>query len=849
MRIFRSRVFRLLFGLAALFTLAIAGLALYIYQEIERELPDLEKLTDYRPALTSTVYDRQGRPIGEFFEERRRLVPVGKIPKLVVQAFVAGEDDTFFEHTGLDYTAILRAAWVNLRAGGKVKQGGSTITQQVAKSLLLSSERSVLRKLKDMVLARRIEQHFSKDEILYLYLNQIYLGHGAYGVEQAARTYFGKDVADLTPSEAALIAGLPKAPSDYSPYNNPEAADTRRRYVLERMLHEGYLDQQQYDTAVASPPRLTPPPERDDYAAAGYFTEEVRRLLFDRLGSTRVLRGGLTIETTLDLDLQHAAVSAVRAGVEALERRHGGYRGPLRQVRRGTETEALNEIARENGFARAVVAQGGFHLSPIKNYSGLVTAVDPNAGTAKVALAPGFEATLHVDDVGWALKKQAQGEVHEPKAIATVLHVGDVAKFAIKRAEAPPASPPAVGAPPAAPPPATAARPESAQEPPHLVLTQEPRVEGALVSRDVTSGEILALVGGYDFARSEFDRATQARRQPGSAFKPFVYGAALLDGFTPVSILMDTPVVMIDPGTGDLWKPENYTKKFLGALTAREALARSINNATIHLFMDVGVNRVIEFAHQLGIRSPLGHNPSLALGSTEVSLLELTAAYTTIAAQGQRTPPVFLTRVLDRDGQVLLENVSLGDISSEDDDESAPAHPAKDAADPTATQAMAPEQAFLLTSLLRATIEEPYGTGHKAAALGRPLAGKTGTTDDQKDAWFVGFSPEVATGVWVGHDEKEVLGDKETGAKAALPIWIDFMQVALSDKPLRDFPVPQGIVFARVSKTTGLLAEAGDPSSFFEPFAEGTEPSERRATAGPDAAQTEGYDLLRNDSF
>jgi len=848
MRILRWRVFRLLFGLAALFTLAIAGLALYVYQEIERELPDLRKLTDYRPALTSTVYDRKGRPIGEFCDERRRLVPVGKLPKLLVQAFVAGEDDTFFEHTGLDYTAMLRAAWVNLRAGGKVKQGGSTITQQVAKSLLLSSERSVLRKLKDMVLARRIEQHFSKDEILYLYLNQIYLGHGAYGVGQAARTYFGKDVADLTPSEAALLAGLPKAPSDYSPYNNPEAADNRRRYVLERMLHEGYLDPQQYEAAVGAPPRLAPPPERDDYAAAGYFSEEVRRLLFDRLGSTRVLRGGLTIETTLDLDFQHSAVSAVRAGLEALERRHGGYRGALRQVRRGAEADALNEIARENGLARAVVAQGGFRLSPIKAYTGLVTAVDPVAGRATVALAPGVEATLQVEDVAWALKKAPEGGVREPKLIATVLHVGDVTKFATQRPEAPPIASPVAGAPAGAAP-AAAPRPAPALEPLHLVLTQEPRVEGALVSREVRTGEVLALVGGYDFARSEFDRATQARRQPGSAFKPFVYGAALLDGFTPVSILMDTPVVMLDPGTGQLWKPENYTRKFLGALTAREALARSINNATIHLFMDVGVTRVIEFAHQLGIRSPLGRNPSLALGSTEVSLLELTAAYTTIAAQGRRLPPVFITRVLDRDGKVLLENVALGDISSEDDDDNTPAPPASSTPNSATIQTIAPEQAFLLTSLLRATVEEPYGTGHKAAALGRPLAGKTGTTDDQKDAWFIGFSPEIATGVWVGHDEKEVLGDKETGARAALPIWIDFMQFALADKPVREFPVPQGIVFARVSKTTGLLADAGDPSSFFQPFAEGAEPSERRAAASPDAAQSDGYDLLRNDSF
>jgi penicillin-binding protein 1A len=380
---------------------------------------------------------------------------------------------------------------------------------------------------------------------------------------------------------------------------------------------------------------------------------------------------------------------------------------------------------------------------------------------------------------------------------------------------------------------------------------QEPRVEGALVSRDVESGEVLALVGGYDFARSEFDRATQARRQPGSAFKPFVYGAALAHGFNPVSMITDTPIVMVDPGTGQLWKPENYTKKFLGTLTAREALARSINTATIHLFIDVGAKPVIEFAQRLGIRSPLGAHLSLALGSTEVSLLELTDAYSTIADGGRRVPPVFIKRVLDRTGKVLLENVVLGDIST-----GTVAANGRKALPPVASagegeQAIPPEQAFLLTSMMRAVIEEPYGTGHKAAALGRPLAGKTGTTDDQKDAWFVGFSPEIATGVWIGYDEKEVLGDKETGGHAALPIWIDFMTTALADVPIRDFTVPDNIVFERVNKHSGARADAGDPSSFFQAFAVGAGPGTGRSLAGAEGGETgdEGDELLRNESF
>ena len=817
------RVVRVLLGLAFLLVLAGAGGLWLAVREIERGLPDLRKLEDYEPFLTSRVYDRAGRPIGEFYEERRQVVPIDEIPEIVRLAFVAGEDDTFFEHGGIDYESIARAAWVNFRAGGKVKQGGSTITQQVAKSLL-SSERSYLRKAKDMLLAKRIEERFTKDEILFLYLNQIYLGHGAYGVGEASWTYFGKPLKELSVGEAALIAGLPKAPTDYSPFNAPAAAEQRRQYVLQRMLDERFIDHATWEKASTTPPRFSPPPEHADYRTASYFTEEVRRTLYERLGRETVLRDGLRIETTLDLDLERTAVTAVRRGLEAYDRRHGGWRGPLRRVAPEAFPAELAALARDNELVRANPEQH-VPLELERNYTGVVADVDPRAGEALVRLSPEIELPLGFADAEWAARGTS--------SLGALLHVGDVARFRLRPAA-------------------------EGEDGPHLVLTQDPTVEGALVSLDADTASVVALVGGYDFSRSEFDRATQARRQPGSAFKPFVYGAALEDGYAPTSIIVDTPVVVVDPGSGELWKPENYTKRFYGAVTAREALARSLNNATVRLYMDVGIDKTIAFARKLGIRSPLGRHLSLALGSTEVSLLELTGAYETVAAGGVRRPPVFIKRVLDRHGKVLLENVPLGDVSLEG---SAPyGAPVTQTASVGAPPSAGPEEgvqvipkatAFMMTSMLRAVVEEPYGTAHKAASrLQRPIAGKTGTTNDQKDAWFVGFSPEIATGVWIGHDSREVLGDKETGGHAALPIWMDFMETALADRPVRDFEAPEGILFARVSRSTGRFTSADDPSSIFLPFLDGAKPRNMRM---PDAAEPaegdDSYDPLRDGAF
>jgi penicillin-binding protein 1A len=794
-----------------------------VYLMLLRDLPDFRSLQDYRPSLATRVLDREGRTIGEFFERRRQLVRMQEIPEHVVLAFVASEDDSFFEHSGLDYVAILRAVWVDLLAGEK-KQGASTITMQTAKNLLLTPERAFRRKLKEMILARRIEERFSKDEILYLYLNEIYFGSGAYGIGEAARTYFGKRVGELSVSEA-LLAGLPKAPSKYSPFSNPEAAETRRRYVLEQMHDAGFLDDAGHEESLADAPATSRPREYSDFAAAAYFTEEVRRALFDALGGEQVLHGGLTVHTTLDLDLQHAAVEAVRGGLEALDRRQG-YRGPMRRVASTPEAErellgVENQLPGSDGAEEERAWPAPWEPEgEIRPLVGVVTEVDRRKQAALVAFGPETEAEVLLEDVTWAREPNPSSYPQPVKAIDSIFRVGDVARFIAK--------------------PGPEKEPSGATR---MTLLQEPLVEGALLSLEVETGEVLALVGGYDFERSEFDRALQARRQPGSAFKPIIYATALQNGYTGASIVHDRPVVYTDAESGFTWRPQNYGRRFLGPLTLREALTRSVNNATIHLLKEVGVGRVMSTARKLGIDSPLDRNLSLALGASPVSLFELSRSYAVFPSGGRRIAPTFIRKVEDQNGELLLENVALS--------ESDRAEPAEEAADdemavevedvfvnaeldedaPDPNQPLSEIDAYLTVELLKAVVHDPRGTGRRAQALGRSLAGKTGTTNDQGDAWFMGFSPDVLTGVWVGFDEVRLLGKGETGGRAALPIWINFMREALRDRPARDFPVPEGIVVVRIDRGTGLLADAHSEDVFFQAFAEGTEPNEAASKA------------------
>jgi penicillin-binding protein 1A len=857
----RKTLVRAGIALAVLSLFAALGLAA-LYAWVMNDLPDLRALDDYRPPLTSHVYDRHGTLIGEFYEERRELTPMAEIPKLVVNAFLAAEDDKFYQHGGVDFVSMLRAAWVTLTTDET--QGASTITQQLAKNLLLSSERTYTRKAKEAVLARQIEQRFTKDEILWRYLNHIYFGSGAYGVAEAARTYFDKTLAELTPSEAALIAGLPKAPGKFSPHLNPVRAEERRRYVLGRMRAVGFIDEATLQTNLAAAPVLKSPDPRA-FEAAAYVTEEVRRRLVAEVGNDFVLRGGLRIDTTIDLALQETAVKALRSGVEALDHRRG-YRGALRKLKAADIAAELPNIAEANALAEGAPLTQEFFAKP---RTGVVLAVDDKKQSAHVAFGAGVEANVALDSSKWAHAKKSGEHGALISRLSQALAAGDVAQFAVSA-------------------PAEGAKPGGALE---AALYQAPDVQGALLSFDVKSGDLLALVGGYDFAKSEFDRATQARRQAGSAFKPIVYASALAHGFTPATIVYDRPAVY-DDGSGSLWRPENYGREFLGRLTLTEALARSINNAAVYILADVGIQPTLDLARALGLKSKLDTGLSLALGTSSVTLLEITRAYGVFASGGKLVEPRLIARVRDREGKVVIENVPLdGPLAKPEDEKKAEAEAAlakaqAEAAAPLVVKeseaeeepsddaesgsggeagpreeedsggpveeiveerpfpklavpkgyAISPAHAFVVAQMMRAPIEHPNGTGARARSLGPNLSGKTGTTNDQTDAWFVGFSPDVVTGVWIGIDARDVLGPKETGGKAALPVWMDYMKAALAGRERSEPEAPDGVSLLRVDTKTGKLASGASKYVMTQAFLTGTEPLDRADPAEPGAS-------------
>lgn len=857
----------------ALLLLGLVGLVLsvvgggFLYWSLLHDLPEITSVDEYQPSVTSVVLDRNDRPIGEFFVERRQVVPIERIPMHTQMAFVAAEDSKFFEHGGIDYVSILRAAWVDVTAGS-IKQGASTITMQLVKQLLLSPEKRFRRKLREMILARILEENFTKQEILYLYLNHIYFGHGAHGIAEAAYTYFDKDVEALSVSESALLAGLPQRPSAYSPYRSPSEAERRRRYVLKRMRDDKIIDLETYASSLESPPEIAPPKARDDFAAASYFTEEVRRYLFDRLGGEVVLNGGLRIETSLDLDLQKAAVKALRKGLVDHDHRQG-YRGALRTVAAGEIVAEAEKLAAENNLIPAVsedipedtaaealaveeVAAGDADLEPgdlateevvpfDQPLLGVVAEVDSKAQTARVLLAPEIEGEVALADVEWAREPDPTRRPRPVKDISKVFGVGDVVQFLrlpdapddVKSNEASDSD-------------------ELVATLPRLTIHQDPIVQGALLSVEVETGDVLAMVGGYDYDQSQFNRVTQASRQPGSAFKPFIYGAALSRGYTPVATLYDRPIVYEDPISGFVWRPQNYSRHFYGPLPMRTALVRSINNATVHLFRDVGVDFVIDYARRLGFSSPLNRDLSLALGSSGVTLQEITTAYSIFPNKGRRLVPQFIHKVTDAEGNVLLQDIALGQSSppvleplvAVGEEESEPSYP--DAETPASDQIISPAAAYLMCDLLMAVVKDPRGTGYRLRRLGRPVGGKTGTTNDQADAWFMGFSPEITTGVWVGHDESRLLGWGETGSRAAAPVWVDYMEVALADRPVRDFEPPDDIVFQRIDRATGLLADSKTEDAYFQPFLEDTEPTQ---TAHTVSSATDAARALREDSF
>ena len=762
------RLVRWAAALGLLAALAAAGAAVAIYWHLAEDLPKIDTLADYRPPVVSVVYADDNRKIAEFCSERRIVTPLDQIPQTLRQAFIAAEDARFYQHRGIDWVSIARAFFANLEAG-TIVQGGSTITQQVTKSFLLTPERSYVRKLKEAILAHRIERTFSKDEILFLYLNQIYLGHGAYGVAAAAENYFGKTLGELNLAESAVLAGLPQAPSRYSPFRHPERARQRQRYTLQRMVKEGFITDAQAEAAMAT--ALEIQPRRNwFFEHTPIYTEHVRRYVVERYGSERLLNDGLRIYTAVNIEMQQMARDAVERGLRDLDKRQG-YRGPVDHLDpKAAAIWIADHAKRTPPPAVDAIVQA------------VVTAVDDAAGRVKVDLGV-HRGTIALAQMSWARPfntATSAGSVRLNKP-SQVLQAGDLILVRIERID-------------------------KDDQPWVLALEQEPKAESALLCLEVQTGLVKAMIGGRDFSASQFNRAIQARRQPGSAFKPIIYAAAIDKGYTPATVLIDAPVVYRDLEQGQTWKPKNYGRKFYGPTSLRQALAHSRNVVTVKILSQIGIDYTIDYARKLGIESPLAQDLSIALGSSGVSLLEIVKAYDVFANQGERVEPVFVTRIVDRDGHVLEE------------------------ARHERTRVIESSTAYLMTSLLESVVQE--GTGVRVKALGRPVAGKTGTTDDLYDAWFVGYTPRYVTGVWVGFDEESSLGVGETGSRAASPIWLDFMQAMLADKPVEVFAVPEGVVFAQIDAQTGLLPIPESQHVIYECFKEGTVPTE--TTRRPD---------------
>ena len=777
-----DRLLRL--ALSAVVATVVGGaVLLWALDRFAFDLPDTGRLAVYEPPTATRLYAGDGRLLAEYAREKRVFVPIEAIPARVVQAFVAAEDQHFWHHPGIDPTGILRAVLTNLRRlqEGEVgrPQGASTITQQVAKNFFLTNEVSLERKLKEMILALRLERTFSKEKILELYLNEIYLGGRAYGVAAAALAYFDKALDELTLAEAALLAGLPKAPSAYDPLKNPQAARARRDYVLGRMLEDGYIDRATFEAARAEPLRIRQrPPET--FVVADFFTEEVRRQLVARLGEAGFYEGGLAVRTTVDPNLQALADRALRRGLSAYDRKQG-WRGPLARL----DPAAPDALARLRAF------DPGFEL--LDWQVALVRGAHRDG--LEILLPDGTIGLVPLAELAWARRADDGGRLGPPVRDARqVAAPGDVILVE--------------------PVPGPGRR---------FALRQRPLVEGALVALDPHTGRVLAMSGGFSYRQSQFNRATQARRQAGSAFKPFVYLAALEAGYSPASIVLDAPIV-IDQGPGlPKWRPENYSQQYYGPTTLRVGLEKSRNLMTVRLARDIGMERIIDVARRFGIDRGLEPYLSNALGSNEVTPLALTTAYAMLVNGGKRIEPYLVERIQDRRGRTVFRRDGRdcpgctgvawqGQLPPEPVDER--------------PQVVDPRHAFQMVAMLQGVIER--GTAVAARALGRPLAGKTGTTNDAKDAWFVGFSPDLVVGVFVGFDQPASLGPRETGASVALPIWIEFMKAALDGTPPTPFRTPPGILLVQVDAETGRRPGPETKIVISEAFLPGTEPGAAR---------------------
>lgn len=785
------RIFTVLFGAAAVLFIAGVLSVTYLLWRMSDDLPDYDHLADYAPPIMTRMHAGDGRLIAEYAKERRMFVPIEAIPERVIYSFMAAEDKNFYEHQGLYFKGILRAAVANVGnfIHDRRMEGASTITQQVAKNFLLTNERSLERKIKEALLSLKLERAFTKSQILELYLNQIYLGMGSYGVAAAALIYFDKSLDQLTVAEAAYLAALPKAPSRYHPYRNRQRALNRRNWVIGRMEENGFITAYQASVARAEDLVVTPRRQGAQVVDANYFVEEVRRQLYKKYGETELYEGGMSVRTTLDTDLQIKAANALRDGLVAYDRRHG-WRGPVSRLEGGENwQEALSKMK----FAE--------DLSPWT----FATVIGLEKGRAKIGVRPEKEISgelveelvigyIPLSEMEWArefLSTKSRGA--EIKEASAVLAIGDVIYVEpVSKKEG---------------------------EPGIYTLRQMPQVNGGIIAMDPYTGRVLAMVGGMSFQTSQFNRAVQAKRQPGSAFKPFVYAAALDKGFTPSSLILDAPFVM-DQGPGlALWKPENYGHRFYGPSTLRLGIEKSRNVMTVRLAQNVGMGKIADYAKRFGIMDKMPAVLSMSLGAGETTLMRLTAAYAMLVNGGKKVSPTLVDRIQDRRGRTIFRHDKrecVGCRVDTWDNQSIPI------LSDIREQVISPQTAYQVVSMLEGVVQR--GTGRTIAKLGRPLAGKTGTTNDERDAWFMGFSPNMVVGVFVGLDEPRPMGKGETGGKVAAPIFKQFMADALGDQPAIPFRIPNGVNLVRVNAKTGLLAQPGDNNVILEAFKEGTGP-------------------------
>jgi len=812
------------------------GIVAQSYLFFVHNLPSVEKLKNYAPPIVTQMYGDGGELIAEFAAETRFLVSIDQVPKIVQDAFVSAEDKNFWHHPGVDREAILRAIIQNIKTGGR-GPGGSTITQQVARTFLLTPEKKFIRKIKEQILAIRIEESLSKKQILHLYLNQIYLGSSAYGVEAAARTYFGKHIHEVSIAEAAMLAGLPQRPADYSPKKNLDKAMMRRTYVLRRMLEDGYIAQAQHDQAVDEEPNIVT--RSDPYLGiAPHFAEHVRRYIVQKYGADALSREGLQVYTTVDLRLTQLAQRAMDSGLRELDRRQG-YRGPIKTLNAKGVLEFLEQKSKEL-------------TEPLRfgdMTTGVITAIDDEniyvrMGTFKNEnTKKDYVGRIRIDkNPKWWVRRPyvrpqmrtrnfAEGDL--PFQVGDVILVRLLDLNELRRD--------------------LHLKKYGAIDPntknfseatlPYFPLEpeQDPVVESALLFRENRTGYVRVMLGGRVFSEAKLNRVVQARRQAGSSFKPAIYAAALNRGFTCADVIIDSPAAFMVPGTGEAWRPKNFGGGFLGPVSFREAIVKSRNIPTVKILQQIGIEHAKAYARKLGYTSPMPNNLTMALGSTNVSLEEQVGAFSVFPNRGYLVPSVYVKKIVDRNGRVLEENpppVLLDDPLKVDQPQvQKVSHDAPGAFGSSDSPELGAAflrrridegTAYIMCSLLQGVVQSGTATNLKKIVGRTDIAGKTGTTNDAIDAWFVGFSPDYSCGVWVGFDEEQPLGTDETGGKAAAPIWGYFMREVLRDKPVKEFQSPQSIVFRRVDARTGLGTAARE--GILEVFKEGSGPSDQEPT-------------------